>query len=184
MNAPLPDNEGNRIRRLLDYNILDTLPERAYDDIVKLAAYICETPISLITFVDRDRQWFKAKQGLAASETPRSAAFCAHAILDSQVLVVPDARLDQRFADNPLVTGEPKIRFYAGAPLTVEAGCSLGTLCVIDREPRHLSDAQIEALVALSRQVVDQLTLRLSLRQLHEEIALRPHCAIGTSPRE
>ncbi|NJL01514.1 MAG: GAF domain-containing protein [Spirulinaceae cyanobacterium SM2_1_0] len=172
MTAPLPKDEDARLNTLFRYQILDTLPEQAYDDIVKLAACICETPISLITFIDHQRQWFKARQGLEMAETPRSSAFCAHAILDPyRTLIVPDVTQDARFANNPLVTGDPYIRFYAGTPLLVEDDCSLGTLCVIDRQPRQLSPQQIEALEALSRQVVDQLTLRLSLRQIHEELA-------------
>ncbi len=160
MRAALPQNESERLRSLHDYDILDTLPEDSYDDITHLASEICGAPISAVTLVDRDRQWFKSTVGLAVQETSRDVAFCAHAILEADLLIVPDARADERFSDNPLVTGEPGIRFYAGAPLVTPKGALLGTLCVIDRVQRTLSDAQAQALRALSRQVMAQLELR------------------------
>jgi diguanylate cyclase (GGDEF)-like protein len=167
MKAPLPQHDAARIRALLEYAILDTLEEKAFDDITFLASFICEAPIALISLVDNKRQWFKARVGLQATQTPREHAFCAHAILQPQdVLVINDATLDPRFLDNPLVTGDPHIRFYAGAPLVTPKGDALGTICVIDKIPRALSAEKIEALRALSRQVVAQLELRRMVAEL------------------
>lgn len=160
MNAPVPENEAARLEALHDYRVLDTAPERAFDDITKLVSFICQTPVALVSLVDRERQWFKSKVGLQATETPRDHAFCAHALAEGKLLVVEDATADERFASNPLVTGEPYVRFYAGAPLLTPDGHALGTLCVIDHEPRTLSPEQVSALEALARVVVDQLELR------------------------
>lgn len=169
--AAYPVNEGARIKKLLSYRVLDTEAESAYDDLTAIAAQICGTPTSVVSLVDVDRQWFKSTVGLDATETPRDLAFCAHAILKPQVLVVPDARTDERFANNPLVTGPPYIRFYAGAPLITPDGYALGTLCIIDSEPRDLSPAQIQTLEALARQVVNQLEIRLTLERIQQEVA-------------
>lgn len=170
MRAVFPVNEEQRIAKLLSYGILDTEVESAYDDLALLAAYSCKTPIALVSLVDSQRQWFKATVGLGATETHRDLAFCAHAILESKVFVVPDAREDDRFADNPLVTGEPYIRFYLGMPLITVDGFALGTLCVIDTQPRTLDAEQIKAISALGRQVVSQLELRMSHQKLTQEI--------------
>lgn len=172
--AAFPKNESERIQKLLSYEVLDTEKECAYDDLTRLAAHICGTPIGLVSLVDVSRQWFKASQGLGdVAQTPRDLAFCAHAILKPQVLVVPNALEDSRFANNPLVTGEPHIRFYAGAPLISPEGYALGTLCVIDSVPRELSSSQIDALETLARQVVSQLEMRLTVQQVKREIKER-----------
>ena len=155
----MTDRELNRLKTLRLYRVMDTAAEKTLDDLTRLAAMICEAPISLISLVDDRRQWFKSRHGIDAQETPRDQAFCAHAIQSSELMVVEDAEADERFVKNPLVTGEPGIRFYAGAPLEVRPGLRLGTLCVIDRTPRKLSEFQREALRILSSAVVAQLDL-------------------------
>lgn len=160
MTAKLPLNEARRLAALREYQILDTLPEASYDDVTLLASEICGTPIAAVSLVDAERQWFKSSVGLEVSETSRDVAFCAHTILTPELMEVPDARDDARFANNPLVKGQPGIRFYAGAPLITPKGEALGSVCVIDRVQRKLTDAQAASLRALSRQVVVQLELR------------------------
>ena len=167
--APLPANESERLQALYSYNILDTLPEPAFDDLTVLAAQICQVPIALVSLVDAERQWFKSKVGLEVTQTCREAAFCAHAILQpDQPLIVPDTLQDQRFAANPLVTAAPNIRFYAGFPIVTRQGHAVGTLCVIDSVTRQLQPQQVAAMQALSRQVSAQLELRLNLSKLHQ----------------
>ena len=156
-----PDDELKRLEALLGYSILDTMPEPEYDDITYLASQICKTPISLISLIDDERQWFKSHHGLDATETPKELAFCAHAINDkNNILIVPDSRNDIRFFDNPLVTGSPNVIFYAGIPLVNKKGFPLGTLCVIDNQPNSLDEFQLKALKALSNQIISLFELR------------------------
>ncbi len=169
----LPATEAARLEGLRRYGILDTPQERDFDDLVLLASHVCGTPIAAVSIVDRDRQWFKARVGLDVAETPRDVAFCAHAILGRGLMVVPDAQHDARFAANPLVVGEPHVRFYAGAPLVTQDGVALGTLCVIDRVARTLLPEQERALVALAREVVAQLELRKANSALEQTLTAR-----------
>lgn len=164
--APLPKNEDERLAELLSYDIIDTEAEKLFDDLTALASQICETPIALISLVDPNRQWFKSRVGLDAEETSREIAFCSHAILQEDVFEIPNATLDPRFHDNPLVTGSPDIRFYAGAPLITPSGHAIGTLCAIDKKPRRLTDAQKTSLQTLSKSVVAHLELRRKNREL------------------
>ncbi|MGI9290062.1 MAG: sigma-54-dependent Fis family transcriptional regulator [Gammaproteobacteria bacterium] len=158
--APLPDNEQARLAELRAYDILDTPEEQAFDEIAEIASRIFATPIALVSLVDEARQYFKARVGLDATETHRDLAFCAHAILGPEVLVVEDAMADDRFSDNALVTEDPNIRFYAGAPLVTDAGNRMGTLCVIDRAPRTLSKHEQEILQMLANRVINEMRLR------------------------
>jgi len=169
---------------LQEYQSLDTKAEQAYDDLTTLAACICEAPIAMISLVDESRQWFKSKVGIRQRQTPREDAFCAHAILGNKPFIVRDATKDERFADNVLVTGEPHIRFYAGIPLVNPDGLALGTLCVIDRQPRRLTAGQQKCLQALSRQVLTLLECRRVSMHLADALehvkrlqALLPICA-------
>lgn len=166
MPAPLPKNEKKRLKVLWQYDVLDTVPEEIFDDLTDLAAHICEAPIALISLIDEDRQWFKSRIGVTISETSRDISFCAHAILRNDLLIVPDATQDERFKNNPFVTSEPKIRFYAGAPLVTPDGHALGTLCVMDKVPRTLRSEQQQALRVLAHHVVAQLELRRHAREL------------------
>ncbi|WP_246526233.1 GGDEF domain-containing protein [Plastoroseomonas hellenica] len=167
--AVIPISEAERLRVLRSYEVLDTASEAAFDELTRLAAQITGSPIALVSLLDADRQWFKAQVGMEVGQTGRDLAFCAHAILRPQeMLVVPDAQLDPRFLDNPLVTGAPHIRFYAGAPLVSPEGHALGTLCVIDRAPRDITPAQREALGTLARAVMTALELRRRIQAIHD----------------
>jgi anti-sigma regulatory factor (Ser/Thr protein kinase) len=159
-------DEKARVQALRRYKILDTDPENAFDDLTILASHICQTPVALISLIDSDRQWFKSKHGVNVSETPREVSFCAVAIQQPDLFVVPDASKDPRFSSNPFVVSDPKIRFYAGAPFTSSDGHPLGTLCVVDVVPRALTPNQEAALIALSRQVQAQFELRRNLIEL------------------
>lgn len=164
--ASTPEDELSRLKDLYEYDVLDTEAEKSFDDLTLLASDICETPISLISLVDPDRQWFKSKQGIDVDETARDISFCSHAILENQVFEVQNALTDTRFHDNPLVTNDPNIRFYAGAPLITPRGNAIGTLCVISDKPKKLSSKQINALTVLSKEVIAQLELRLNNKKL------------------
>jgi GAF domain-containing protein len=166
MTIPIQQHEKKRLKVLWQYEVLDTVPEEVFDDLTELAAHICEAPIALISLVDENRQWFKAKVGTDVNETSRKISFCTYAITQPDLFIVPDATLDKRFANNPLVTSEPKIRFYAGAPLITPDGYALGTLCVIDKVPRELRLEQKQALSILAHHVVSQLELRRRSQEL------------------
>jgi signal transduction histidine kinase len=167
--AILPKNEAERLSVLDNYNILDSLPEEDYDAIAKIASGICNSPIALISLIDKDRQWFKSNHGLDTRETSRDFAFCAHSILNpDELFIINDATKDERFFDNPLTTGSPNVVFYAGAPLNTSEGFPLGTLCVIDNKPRELSLTQKNSLKLLAKQVVSLLELRKKNYELHE----------------
>lgn len=158
--APLPLDEETRLEALHRYHVLDTDDEEVYDNITRLATHICGVPISAVTLIDEDRQWFKSRVGLDERETSRDVSFCAHAILEPNIMSIHDMREDVRFADNPYVVSGPQIRFYAGAPLVTLEGNVLGALCVMDQKPRALLPEQIEALQALSRHVMCQMEMR------------------------
>ena len=164
-------NEGDRLRALADYHILDTQPEQAFDDLAKLAAQICGCEVALVTLVDKDRQWFKSRIGTAMTETPREHSVCAHAIATpNNLLVVPDLTLDGRFSGNPYVRGNPNFRFYAGAPILSMECHGLGTVCVLDKKPRQLTEAQLGGLRILGRQVSYLLELRRVNRALAQAL--------------
>ena len=169
--APIPNDEETRLELLARYEILDSSPEIEFDALTRLAARILDVPIVLVSIVDADRQWFKARFGLNALETPRDVSFCGHVVFANQRLIVPDAWIDPRFADNPLVTGAPHVRFYAGIPLRSEEGAVLGTFCAIDHQPRELTAEQVELLEVLAHQTITLLTLRRrNLEYQHAEI--------------
>jgi anti-sigma regulatory factor (Ser/Thr protein kinase) len=159
-------NEKARLQALRGYKILDTDPEKGFDDLTILASHICETPVALISLIDENRQWFKSRVGISVTETPLDVSFCAVAIQQPDLFVVPDATKDPRFSSNPFVVSDPKIRFYAGAPFKSSDGYALGTLCVVDLVPRQLTPSQQNALLALSRQVQAQFELRKNLLEL------------------
>jgi anti-sigma regulatory factor (Ser/Thr protein kinase) len=177
--AMIATDESARLTALRRYRILDTEPERAFDDLTLLATQICGTPLALISLVDADRQWFKSRIGISISETSRSVSFCTHAIKQRDLYVVTDARTSETFRDNPFVTGEDGIRFYAGAPLVTPDGHALGTLCVLDKVPRTLTDDQLEALIALRRQAEAQLELRINLVELDTALTARDDAERG-----
>jgi GAF domain-containing protein len=170
MKPPIPENDAKRVEALRRFDILDTQPEPIFDDVVHIASAICNTPIAVMSLVDSERQWFKARVGLDSSETPREQAFCAYTILGTEPLVVEDAKTDERFADNPFVTSAPHIRFYAGAPLIDRDGNALGSLCVVDQIPRKINVQQQRALKALARSVIAHLELRRVSCQLAQAL--------------
>jgi GAF domain-containing protein len=173
MAAASTSTETARLAALNRYAILDSEPEESFDDLVILAAHICQTPMAMLSLVDDHRQWFKSKLGVQVRETSRESSICAHAIQQGDLFIVPDTMQDARFRENPLVTGEPHVRFYAGAPLINEDGYALGTLCVVDREPRELDEAQKEAIQALGRLALRQMELRMNLQLLKDALSDR-----------
>ena len=162
----IPINEKERLEALYSYHLLDEIEQREFNDIVNLAAQICQTPISLITLIDASVQWHKARVGLDAKSIKREISFCCHAINQpDEIFIVQDATKDERFAENPLVTGDPNITFYAGIPLVTQDGFPLGAFCVIDKKPRQLDDYQIKALQTLSRQIIRLFELRKLVKE-------------------
>ena len=169
LTLPFPENEADRLIALRSYNIFDTAEESDFDAIASLASAICGVPIALITFIDEKRQWFKSHKGTEFTENLRELSFCTHVIAsDDDILIIPDARTDERFVDNPMVTGETQVTFYAGVPLVNEDGFALGTLCVIDQQVQRLTDDQEQALKTLGRQVIDKLELRRKVASLEK----------------
>ena len=158
--APIPDNDKERLAALRELLILDTPPEERFDKVVRFAAEEFDVPVALLSLIDENRQWFKANVGLDVCETGRDISFCAHAILQPDILVIPDARADERFADNPIVTGEPHVIFYAGAPLKLASGFTVGTLCLIDHKPRALDATELAILSTLRDLLREELEAR------------------------
>ena len=176
----LHEKENERIKNLKSYSILDTLPEDDYDNLTAIAAQICDTPISLVSLIDSDRQWFKSHHGTDTAETPREYAFCGHAINQpDEILLVQDSRKDKRFHDNPLVINDPHVIFYAGIPLISDQNLPLGTLCVIDHKPRNLNQNQLDSLKALSKQLMNLFELRKNKLLLEETINALEKAKIG-----
>lgn len=169
MRIPIHPNEPLRLETLRRYDILDTPAEEEFDDLARLAAFVCNAPIALVSFVDGERQWSKARVGFGAQELPRELSFCAHAILQNEPLVIRDAMLDERFARNPLVWDDPKLRFYAGVPIAPTSAPPIGTLCVLDHVARDLDWAQLDALKRLARQATSLLEMRLAIRELQKK---------------
>ena len=170
MNSPALSTDAARLAALDRYAILDTDPEQSFDDLVILASYICKTPIALLSLLDDHRQWFKSTVGVQVRETPLEMSICAHAIKQEDLFIVPDTLQDTRFRENPMVVGEPHIRFYAGAPLINEDGFALGTLCVLDRQPRELDLEQKQALKSLRQLALKQMELRRNLQLLKDAL--------------
>jgi two-component system, NtrC family, sensor kinase len=170
MNSPTLSAEAARLAALDRYAILDTDPEESFDDLVILASYICKTPIALLSLLDDHRQWFKSAVGVQIRETPLEMSICAHAIQQQDLFIVPDTLQDARFRENPMVLGEPHIRFYAGAPLINDDGFALGTICVLDREPRELDPEQKQALKSLRQLALKQMELRRNLQLLKDAL--------------
>ena len=170
MATPSSSTEAARVAALNRYAILDSEPEQSFDDLVILAAHICQVPMAMLSLVDDHRQWFKSSLGVQIRETPKEVSICVHAIQQNDLFIVSDTLQDARFRDNPLVTGEPHIRFYAGTPLINDDGFALGTLCVLDRQPRQLDPGQKEAINALGRLALRQMELRTNLRLLKDAL--------------
>ena len=182
--VPVPANELDRLNTLYDYQVLDTFSEEEFDNITKLVAYICNVPTAFISLIDDKRQWFKSRIGLEATEMARDVSFCQYTIMDQEILEVPDANLNETFKNNPLVTGAPYIRFYAGAPLTTPDGFNIGALCVVDEVPRKLDEVQKMALSTLSKHVITQLELRKKNRELESEVKKLSKKALETITTE
>lgn len=182
MKAPTADNEAERLAALDRYNILDTPREPEFDEITELLAHICNVPIAVVNLIGADRQWFKSERGLGTRQTPLETSFCAHAILQPGLFVVPDTTRDDRFAGNPLVSGEPYLRFYAGALLETPDGYPLGTLCVLDTEPRQLTTSQLDALGTLADHVMNLLELRRAMRE-REQLNKRLEASLKAQKR-
>jgi GAF domain-containing protein len=175
----LPPEEEKRLHTLRDLLILDTEPEQRFDVLTEYVSELYDVPIALVSLVDAERQWFKSRYGLDATETPRDISFCGHAILNSEPLVVNDTLTDPRFADNPLVIGEPHIRFYAGVPLHMKNGMRVGTLCIIDRKPRQLSELELGHLQDLAKVVANELQGIDATKEFLSSAACKKFCTVG-----